>query len=102
MENSITGNLPNNGQTLVDKVDDHQDDGAGPALMKAVRRTKSAGRQSFDAIKDMASQARDTASSASDSMVAYTKKNPVSALAIAAVSGALIYAVIKALTPSRD
>jgi hypothetical protein len=56
----------------------------------------------MDTISDMASQARDVASNASDSIVAYTKNNPVKALAIAVASGALLYAAIKALTPSRD
>ena len=60
------------------------------------------GRQSVDNISDMASQARDVVSNASDSIVAYTKKSPVKALAIAAASGALLYAAIRALTPSRD
>jgi ElaB/YqjD/DUF883 family membrane-anchored ribosome-binding protein len=101
MESSITGNLPKNGQKITDKVDDLRDETTS-AITKAVSRAQSMGRQSIDAIGEMASQARDVASSASDSVVAYTKKNPVTALAIAAASGALLYAVIKALTPSRD
>jgi ElaB/YqjD/DUF883 family membrane-anchored ribosome-binding protein len=101
MESSITGNLPKNGQKIIDKVDDLRDE-ATPALTKAISRAQSMGRQSIDAIGEMASQARDAAANASDSVVAYTKKNPVTALAIAAASGALLYAVIKALTPSRD
>jgi hypothetical protein len=56
----------------------------------------------MDTISDVASQARDVASNTSDSMVAYTKNNPVKALAIAVASGALLYAAIKTLTPSRD
>jgi len=101
MENSITGNLPKNGQKIADKVDDLQGD-ATSALTKAASRAQSMGRQSIDAISEVASQARDVASNASDSIVAYTKKNPVTALAIAAASGALLYATIKSLTPSRD
>ncbi len=101
MESSITGNLPKNGQKIADTVDDLRAE-ATPALTKAISRAQSMGRQSIDAIGEMASQARDAASNASDSVVAYTKKNPVTALAIAAASGALLYAVIKALTPSRD
>jgi ElaB/YqjD/DUF883 family membrane-anchored ribosome-binding protein len=101
MENSITGNLPKNGQTMTDKADDVRGD-TTPALKKAVSRAQSMGRQSIDAISDMASQAREAAANASDSIVAYTRKNPVTALAIAAASGALLYATIKALKPSRD
>ncbi len=81
MENVITGNLP---------------------LKKAVRRAKSMGSQSIDVISDFASQAKDVASDASESIVAYTRKNPAAALAIAAACGALLYAAIKGLTPSRN
>ena len=101
MENSITGNLPKNGQTMADKVDDLRGD-AVPALNRAIGRAQSMRRQSLDTINDLASQARDAAANASDSVVAYTRKNPVTALAIAAASGALLYAAIKAFTPSRN
>jgi ElaB/YqjD/DUF883 family membrane-anchored ribosome-binding protein len=127
MENSATGNLVKNGQTLADKaadkvqggirdaqhaakeagntlshkVDDVQAD-AAPMMKRVIGQAQSMGRQGVDAISDMASQARDVASNTSDSILAYTKKNPVKALAIAAASGAVLYAVIKALTPSRD
>jgi ElaB/YqjD/DUF883 family membrane-anchored ribosome-binding protein len=127
MENSTTSGSVKNGQTLADKaadkaqsgirdaqhaakeagttlsnkVDDLRSD-AAPALAQVVGRAQSMGRQGIDTISDMASQARDAASNASDSIVTYTKKNPVTALALAAASGALLYAAIKALTPSRD
>jgi ElaB/YqjD/DUF883 family membrane-anchored ribosome-binding protein len=101
MENSITGNLAKNAQTIADKFDDLRGD-AAPALKKAVSRAQSMSRQGIDAISDMAIQARDTASNASDSLVAYTGKNPVTALAIAVASGALLYAAVKALIPSRE
>jgi ElaB/YqjD/DUF883 family membrane-anchored ribosome-binding protein len=114
MENSATGNLVKNGQTLADKAADKVQGGirdaqhaakeAGNTLSHKVDdvQAQSMGRQGVDAISDMASQARDVASNTSDSILAYTKKNPVKALAIAAASGAVLYAVIKALTPSRD
>jgi ElaB/YqjD/DUF883 family membrane-anchored ribosome-binding protein len=89
------------GAALSNKVDDLRSD-AAPALAKVAGRAQSMGRQSIDTISDMAGQARDAAANASDSIVAYTKKNPVKALAFAAASGALLYAAIKALTPSRD
>ena len=101
MENSITGNLSKYGQTIADKVDDLRGD-AAPALKKAVSRAQSMSRQGIDTISDMASQARDAASNASDSLVTYTRKNPVTALAIAVASGALLYAAVKAFTSSRD
>jgi cobalamin biosynthesis protein CbiD len=65
-------------------------------------RAQAMGRQGIDAITDMASQARDAVSDASDSVIAYTKKNPVKALVIAGAFGALLYAVLKTLTPSDD
>ena len=101
MENVTTGNLPKNGQTITHQADDVGGEVA-PALKKAISRAQSVGRQSIDAFSDMASQARDAAANASDSIVAYTRKNPVTALAIAAAAGALIYAAVKALTPSRE
>jgi ElaB/YqjD/DUF883 family membrane-anchored ribosome-binding protein len=101
MENSVTGTLPKNGLTVADRVDGPRVD-AIPALKKAVSRVQSLGSQSVDAISDMANRARDAASNASDSITAYTRKNPITALAIAAASGALLYAAIRALTPSRD
>jgi ElaB/YqjD/DUF883 family membrane-anchored ribosome-binding protein len=127
MESSVTSNLVKNGQTIAEKaadrvqggirdaqhaaaqagntlsntVDDLQTD-AGPAIKRAVGRVQSMSRQGMDAVSDMASQVRDAASSTSDSIVAYTKKNPATALAIAAASGALIYAAIKAVRTSRD
>ena len=83
MENSTTSSFAKTGQALADK-----------AAAKA--------QSELDTMTEMAGQARDVASNASDSIAAYTKKNPVKALAIAAASGALLYAVIKALSPSRD
>ena len=127
MDNSTTSGVVKNGQTLDDKaadkvqggirdaqhaakeagttisskVDDLRSD-AAPVLTKVVGRAQSIGRQGMDTISDVASQARDVASNTSDSIVAYTKNNPVKALAIAVASGALLYAAINTLTSSRD
>jgi len=54
------------------------------------------------AINDIAAQARDAAANAADSIVSYTKRNPATALAIAAASGVVLYAAIRALRSSRD
>jgi ElaB/YqjD/DUF883 family membrane-anchored ribosome-binding protein len=127
MESTATGNFAKTTQALADKAADKAQSGvrsahetakdagnilsskledvrsaAGTVVNKGSRRVQSAGRQGLDAITDMADQARDIASNTSDSIVAYTKKHPGKALAIAAASGALIYATIKALSPSRD
>jgi len=76
---------------------------AADALSSGSKRVQSMGKQGLDAITDMTSQARDVALNAGDSIVDYTKKNPVKALTIAATAGALLYAAMKALAPdSRD
>lgn len=126
MENSTSG-FAKTGQALADKAADKAQSGiriaqetakgagdvvsskledvrseAGTAVRRSSKQIQSVGQQGLRAITDMASQARDAASNASESIVAYTKKNPVKALAIAAASGALLYAAMKALSPPRD
>jgi hypothetical protein len=77
-------------------------EGVAPNLRKASSQTRTVGRRGIDALGDMLSQARDAATVASDSIIAYTKKNPAKALAIAAVTGALLLAVAKANAMRRD
>jgi ElaB/YqjD/DUF883 family membrane-anchored ribosome-binding protein len=126
MESPVSGNFEKSGAALADKAADKVQSGirsaqntandAGSALSvkvddlrsevgstfaKTAGRVQSMGKQGLDAITGMASQARDVVSDTSESVVAYTKKNPVKALAIAAASGALLYAVINAVVPSR-
>jgi ElaB/YqjD/DUF883 family membrane-anchored ribosome-binding protein len=98
MESTSTGNFAKTSQSLADTAADK----AAPLLREATDRAKSTARQSIDAINDFAGQARDAASSATDSIVGYTKANPLKALAIAAASGALIYTAIKSLRSLRD
>jgi ElaB/YqjD/DUF883 family membrane-anchored ribosome-binding protein len=127
MENSVTGGFAKTGQALADKAADKVQSGirtaqdatkdagnilsgkledvrseAGTVVSRGSRRAQAAGRQGLDAITDVLGQARDAASNTSDSIVTYTKKNPLKALAIAATSGALLYAAIKTLSSSRD
>lgn len=89
------------GDVLSSKIEDVRSE-AGTVVNKSVKRVQSARKQGLAAMTDMADQARDIAANTSDSIVAYTKQNPVKALAIAAASGALLYALIRALSPSRD
>jgi ElaB/YqjD/DUF883 family membrane-anchored ribosome-binding protein len=89
------------GNTLSNKVEDLRSD-AGPAIQRVVGRVQSMSRHGVEAVGEMATKVRDAASNTSDSIVAYTKKNPANALAIAAASGALLYAVIKASWSSRE
>ncbi len=49
-----------------------------------------------------ARQARDASVKASKTVVAYTKKKPIRALAIAAASGALLHAALNVFRPSRE
>ena len=64
-------------------------DAAAPGIRKAAARARAMGKQGFDAVSDAAGRARDTVSSTSESIINYTKENPVKALMIAVVSGAL-------------
>jgi ElaB/YqjD/DUF883 family membrane-anchored ribosome-binding protein len=127
MENSVTSGVAKTGQALTDRAADKVQSGvrvahdtakdagnilasklddvrseAGTVVKSGVRRVQSLGQQGLDAISDAVSQAREAASDASDSIIDYTKKNPITALAIAAASGALLYAAVRALLPSRD
>lgn len=89
------------GNALSSKVDDLRIE-AGKALTNAAGRVQAVGKQGLDAITNMAGQTRDVISDTSQSIVAYTKKNPAKALTIAAASGALLYAAFKVVSPSRD
>jgi ElaB/YqjD/DUF883 family membrane-anchored ribosome-binding protein len=120
MENTVAGNFAKTSQALADKAADKAQTGihsaqaavkdAGDALSrkisdvqsKAGSSVQSAARQGFDAVSDIADQARDMASGAVDSVVSYTKKNPLQALAIAVAAGALIYAATRTYRYYRD
>ena len=97
----VQGGIREAGAALSSKVDEIRDD-AGPGLRQTAARVQTLGKQGFDAVSEVAGRARDTISSASQSIIDYTKENPVKALAIAAVSGALFVAIVKAIKASRD
>jgi ElaB/YqjD/DUF883 family membrane-anchored ribosome-binding protein len=86
---------------LSSKVEDLRND-AGAALTKTVGRAQAMGRQGMAAVSDAAQRAQEIASDTSDSIIRYTKKNPVKAILIAAASGALLMTVIQLLKPSRE
>ncbi len=94
MGHSISSDLAKNAQALADK--------AGPAVDKAIDRVRSMGQQGMDAVGDAAQQAREAAAYASDSIIKYTRKNPVKALLIAAASGALVLSLLNVLKARRD
>ena len=89
------------GRTLSDEVEDLRSD-VGPAISHVVGGVQSMSRRGVNAVSDIASQVSDAVSNTSDAIVAYTKKHPANALAIAAASGALLYAIVKASRSSRD
>jgi ElaB/YqjD/DUF883 family membrane-anchored ribosome-binding protein len=111
MDNSTTG-FSDRGQALADKAADRAQAGirgaqdkandAAHSLSNRVESARGAVQSGWSAVSDKASQARDFASDAADTVVNYTRNNPVKALGIAAAAGALVYAIIRALTPSRD
>jgi ElaB/YqjD/DUF883 family membrane-anchored ribosome-binding protein len=127
MESSITGNFTKSSEALADATADkiqsgirgaqasvkdagnalsskvgQAHDNAVPVIRNVGSRVQSTAQQGLDAISDIADQAREMAANTADSIVTYTKKNPLQALAIAAASGALIYAAIKTLRSYRD
>jgi ElaB/YqjD/DUF883 family membrane-anchored ribosome-binding protein len=127
MESTITGNFAKTSEALADTAADkiqagirgaqssakdagnalsskvaQAHDNAVPVIRSVGSRVQSTAQQGLDAISDMADQAREMAANTADSIVSYTKKNPLQALAIAAASGALLYAAIKTLRSYRD
>jgi len=68
----------------------------------ATDQAQSIGTRGLSAMNDAAQQALETAADATDSLIAYTKKNPAKALLIAAASGALLLTLVKVLSPSRS
>jgi ElaB/YqjD/DUF883 family membrane-anchored ribosome-binding protein len=104
-ESNLSKGARDSGSRAKDTVSAMAEDlqsGAGPLIRDTARRAKSTAQQTFAAAGDIADQARDMAVNAIDSVVKYTKQNPVKALAVAAASGALLYAAIKALRSYRD
>ena len=109
MEDSISSDLVKNGQALADKAADKVQgsirdakQAAGPAVDNAINRVRSMGRQGMEAVGDAAQRTRDAASYASDSIVTYTRENPVKALLIAAASGALLLSLLNVIKSTRD
>jgi ElaB/YqjD/DUF883 family membrane-anchored ribosome-binding protein len=94
MESTVTENFAKTSHALADK--------AANQVQAGIHGAQSRAQQSLDAISDITDQARDMAANATDSIVSYTKKNPVRALAIAAASGAILYAAVKAFRSYRD
>jgi ElaB/YqjD/DUF883 family membrane-anchored ribosome-binding protein len=83
------------------KVEDIRSE-VGPGIRNAAARAQTMGKQGFDAVREAAGRASDVATSTSQSIINYTKENPVKALAIAAASGALLITLSKVFKASRN
>jgi ElaB/YqjD/DUF883 family membrane-anchored ribosome-binding protein len=93
----VQGGIRDAEATLSSKVDEIRSD-ATLGFRQATARAQAIGKQGLDAV----TRARDTVSSASQSVIDYTRENPVKALTIAAVSGGLLVAIANAIRASRD
>jgi ElaB/YqjD/DUF883 family membrane-anchored ribosome-binding protein len=106
MMNTLNETNPSQpGQHFANKVADKAIGGidkVASTLTDTVESARQRSKQIVDQVDAAATKVRDSAAQASDSLITYTKNNPVKALMMAAGAGALFLAVIKAFTPSRD
>jgi len=73
----------------------------GPALDKAADRAQGLLSQGLDRVSDATRRAQDFAADTQDSIVSYTREKPVKALLIAAAAGAVLVALIRAISPTN-
>ncbi len=104
-----SNDLAKQGQDFVDKAADRVHSGISSARPTATKIGETAADQAqtmlgrgIDTVKTAAQQVHDSATQASESLVTYTKENPVKAILIAAASGALVLTLFNALSRSRD
>jgi ElaB/YqjD/DUF883 family membrane-anchored ribosome-binding protein len=91
-------NLADQGKDLANKAAEKIQSG----LQGMTGKAQSLAKQGRDTIDTAVQQVRDTTADMSDSLLTYAKDNPGKALLMAAASGALLVALIRALTPPRD
>jgi F0F1-type ATP synthase membrane subunit b/b' len=77
-------------------------DALSNSARKLVDTAGAQAKQGMKSVHEAATKAADSTSKASQSLITYTKENPVKALLLAAASGALIWGVLKAFAPDRD
>lgn len=106
---STTSNdLAKQGHDFVDKAADKVHNGISSAQQTASKMSETADQagtflgRGIDSARATVQQVRDSATQASESLVTYTKENPVKAILIAAASGALLLTLFNALARSRD
>ncbi len=85
------------GDQISSKADELRGD-AQPLLKKAAKQANAFAQSVGDARR----KARDAASQASESVIAYAKENPVKAILIATASGAVLATLFHAIFRSRD
>ena len=123
MDNYGKDDVANKGQALMDKAADKVQGGihdakqgvnsAASSASNKVESIRSGAGQAaskvadqaqgmIDTVSDAAQKAEDYASDIQDSIVAYTREQPVKALLIAAAAGAVLITVLRALSPSSS
>jgi ElaB/YqjD/DUF883 family membrane-anchored ribosome-binding protein len=75
---------------------------SGQFIGKAADKAQAAASHAMDSLNAATQTVRATASDVGDSVVSYTRDNPVTTILISAAVGALIATVVSALLPSRD
>ena len=75
---------------------------AGPRIAKAADRVQSVANQTIDSFGAATRKVRATAADVGDSVISYTRDNPVKVILISAAVGALIGALATKLPRSSD
>jgi ElaB/YqjD/DUF883 family membrane-anchored ribosome-binding protein len=106
---TTSDDLVKQGQDFVDKAADRLHNGISSARQTATKIGERAADQTqtilgrgIHGAKAAAQQVRESTAQASESLVTYTKENPIKAILIAAASGALLLTLFNALSRSRD
>jgi len=102
---SSSNKLPKRRRTTAKKVKgalSKARDGGAPTIRRASGQAWEGVEQGLGAIDETARRAHEVSRKASKTVVAYTKKKPIKALAIAAASGALLHAALNIFRPSRN
>ncbi len=95
MKNLVTEGFPRTRQALARK--------AAAQARRGLRVAQNTANKTNGFLStNIAARAREAASNAADSLLGRSKRKPAKALIIAAASAAALYAMVKALTPSRD
>ena len=98
--NMTTANV----DTLRDSASDTLDQlksAASPAIKEGKRQAGLLLDQSGDLMGTVRARAGETAADLGNSVIAYTKKNPITALALAVGAGALLFSVAKSMQSRR-